>query len=140
MSATTVARTIEKTGNLGNAAANIEVPAGVSWEIVLFEITLVTSADVANRLMTVAFRNALNAMLYTPRNGIAHAASLTKNYMYAPGLPDDSGFIDTVNWRGPIPGKFTLASGSDINVVITAGVVADVFSYRLAVLETASNV
>ena len=67
------------------------VPAGKEWEIFFIQATLISTATVGNRQMRLEIGDGSNLFLF--KNwGAVQAASLTRNYYAAAGLPDDVAF------------------------------------------------
>lgn len=69
-----------------DSTKDFTVPAGKIWHILHAFVTLVTTATVGNRLVTLSVYKADGTTCVARFRSVAQAASLTKEYMYAPGL------------------------------------------------------
>ena len=62
------------------------------WEIVSVQVNLISTVTVGNRQMTVEVQDDASNVLFTAKAGAVQAASLTRDYTFAPGLPNDTAF------------------------------------------------
>lgn len=79
------------------------VPASTVWEIVNIWIEYTSSADVGNRLLMVELMDDAADVIGRFTAGIVQAASLTRYYTFAPGVPDLTAFRNTSYLSNPMP-------------------------------------
>ncbi len=99
------------------------VPASTEYQILSVYVSLVTTATVGNRQMAVQALDASDNILIGARAGIVQAASLTRVYNFAPGLPQDTAFRDTDYLAVSLPSIF-LAPGQKLRVWDKAAIAA----------------
>lgn len=99
------------------------VPANTEYQILSVYVSLVTTATVGNRQMAVQALDASNNVLLGARAGVVQAASLTRAYSFAPGLPQDTAFRDTDYLGVSLPAIF-LAPGQKLRVYDKAAIAA----------------
>jgi hypothetical protein len=106
-----VSSIITGTDPAAGVECNDAVPAGARWEVLSWFATLVTSAAVANRVVTLIIDDGVST-LWTCDASAAQLASLTRNYnAYATGgAPDLTG----ATFRLPGPFPMDLPAGSRI--------------------------
>lgn len=78
------------TGTNPAAGADIAetVPVNTRWKIIAIRLSLVTDANVAARRARLSVGNGTNDFVYIA-SGVTQAASLTKQYVFQPGHPND---------------------------------------------------
>lgn len=81
----------------------IAVSALVEWEIMTIWVELITTATGGNRQVVVQFQDDSSDVIGEVRAGATQAASLTRNYMFGPGLADLTSFRDTTFIMTPLP-------------------------------------
>jgi len=100
------------------------VPASTIWEPLFVAVTLVTTATVGNRKMRLEIGDGTDLWWFkewTP----TQAASLTRNYFAALGLPDDAAFDANgrarilLEPRFPLPAAWTVRL-FDVNAIAAA--------------------
>lgn len=99
------------------------VPATTEYQILSVYVSLVTTATVGNRQMAVQALDASDNILIGARAGATQAASLTRVYNFAPGMPQDTLFRDTDYLAVSMPPIF-LAAGQKLRVWDKAAVAA----------------
>lgn len=99
------------------------VPADTEYQILSVYVSLVTTATVGNRQMAVQALDSSNNILIGVRAGATQAASLTRVYNFAPGMPQDTLFRDTDYLAVSMPPIF-LAAGQKLRVWDKAAVAA----------------
>jgi len=84
----------------------IVVPDGEMWRLDWLHAILVSTATVGNRQITIALYDSANVLQFDIGAGAVQAASLTRHYMFQPGIFRETTF-----------------SGSDIQVAIPLAVI-----------------
>lgn len=97
------------------------VPADTEWQVLSIYVTLTTTATAGNRQMAVRFLDASNNIIGGVRAGAVQAASLTRIYQFAPGIPQDIAFRDT-DYLGVSMMPMVLAPGQKIQVLDKAAI------------------
>lgn len=122
---------------LDNSSKTFTVPAGKSWRLNSVYVKLVSTATVGNRQMEVKLQDASGNDLLIMRAGAVQAASLTRFYMFAAGLPDLTAFRDTDLLTNPLPTEVVLPEGFKIVVRDKAAIdaAADDMDVRILVEE-----
>ena len=110
----------EETAN--DSDKTFTVPASTEWEILSIWIELVTTADVGNRQITVEMQDLSADVIGSFLAGKVQAASLTRNYMFAPGLQLMTDFVGTY-LSFPLPPMF-LPAGFKVRVYDSAAIQA----------------
>lgn len=113
------------------------VPTGKSWGINSVYVKLVTTATVGNRQVEVKITDGSDNELLTIRAGAVQAASLTRFYNFAAGLPDLTAFRDTDALSNPLPTQLVLPAGYKVRVFdkAAADAAADDMDVRILVEE-----
>ncbi len=99
------------------------VPANTEYQILSVYVSLVTTATAGNRQMAVQAIDSSSNILIGVRAGATQAASLTRVYNFAPGLPQDTAFRDTDYLAVSLPSIF-LAPGQKLRVWDKAAIAA----------------
>ena len=104
------------------------VPANMEYQILWVQVLLTTSADVGNRQLEVRVEHPSSAMPGSEGAwaiaGQTQAASLTRQYIFAPGLADQLAFRDTDWLSTPIPVTSLLYEGDQVRVLDNNAVAA----------------
>lgn len=103
------------------------IPTNTEWELLWIWVELVTSADVGNRQLEVRVQDAAGDLIgILAVAGTTQAASLTRNYLFAPGAADMTAFRDTDFISNPIPRRTMLEAGQVLRIwdnnAVAAGV------------------
>ena len=98
------------------------VPASTEWEILSIWIELATTATVGNRQITVERQDSDGDVTGKFLAGAVQAASLAKEYMFAPGLQLMTDFVGAY-LSFPLPPLF-LSAGENIRVYDSAAIAA----------------
>ena len=104
-----------------NEAANDSdktfVVAANNWEQVLWIwVELTTTATAGDRQIVVQLQDAANDVIGEWRAGAVQAASLTRNYIFAPANADLTAFRDTDWIMTPFPPTIILPAGFQVRV------------------------
>jgi len=98
------------------------VPANTEWEILSILIELTTTATVGNRQIKVEMQDSAGDVIGSFVAGAVQAASLGRNYMFAPGLELMTVFVG-IYLSFPLPPIF-LPAGFMVRVYDSAAVAA----------------
>lgn len=79
------------------------VPAGKIWRVKWVWVELISTATVGNRQMTIQLQDNTADIIGTIKAGAVQAASITRNYMFAPYAVNLTSFVDTSFLSTPIP-------------------------------------
>jgi hypothetical protein len=101
----------------------LTVPAAMSWEIQSIWIELTTTATVGNRQVAIRLTDSADDVIAEVAAGVVQAESLTRNYLFGPGLPDLTSFRAGDLLMTPLP-PLVLPTGYKIRVLDTAVVAA----------------
>jgi len=94
------------------------VPANTEWQILWIWVELTTTAVVGNRQLIVQVQdNAIDLIGTLARASTVQAASLTRYYLFAPGLADMAAFRDTDYLTTPIPTTSFLEAGQVLRII-----------------------
>lgn len=99
----------------------LTVPAGKVWDLLSVWVELTSTASVGNRQMALEIQDTADDVVMTIAAGIVQTASLTRNYLFGPGLPDLTSFRAGDLLMTPIP-KILLPAGFDIRIADTAAI------------------
>lgn len=92
------------------------VPAKTYWNVNSIQVTLVSTATAGNRQITVVIADDQARAFHRIPAGLVQAASLTRYYTFAPGLPlTITAFVDTAAFV-PFPAGLKLPPGFTIQV------------------------
>ncbi len=100
------------------------VPASTEWQILWIWVELVTTVAAGDRQMVIQIQDTGADVIGEIRAGVVQAASLTRNYMFAPAVADLLGFRDTVFLMTPIPPTLILQAGDIVRVYDNAAIAA----------------
>ena len=135
-------RTAPKLTVVGDATANdsdktYTVPAGRAYTVRSIGVRLVTDATVGNRQLDILITDASDNLHLKFAAGAVQAASLTRDYVFGPGLPNDTAFAAGAMARA-IPQDLVVPGGFKIRVYDSAAIAAaaDDLTVRILVQET----
>jgi hypothetical protein len=112
------------------------VPSGKQWHVRSIGVRLVTTATVGNRQLDILITDGSDNLLIKLAAGAVQAASLTRDYTFAPGLPNDTSFANGAMTRA-LPENLVLPAGYKIRVYDSAAIdaAADDLTVRILVEE-----
>lgn len=121
---------------LNDSDKTLTVPAGKQWVIQAAYAKLISTATVGNRQLDVLFTDASDNTLAKFQAGAVQAASLTREYIFAPTHPQETTFTNGVMLRA-LGQWFTLPAGFKVRVFDSAAIdaTADDLTVRLLVEE-----
>jgi hypothetical protein len=108
---------------LNDSDKSLTVPAGNAWEVQSIWVELTSTATAGNRQIAVRIEDDASDIVAEIAAGIVQAASLTRNYLFGPGLPDLTAFRAGDLLMTPIP-PLLLPAGYSIRVLDTAAIAA----------------
>lgn len=97
------------------------VPAGKMWELTSIWVELISTATGGNRQMTVEVQDSGADVVMAVAAGAVQADSVTRNYMFAPHMPDLTSFRAGDLLMTPIP-PLLLSAGFIIRVYDSAAI------------------
>lgn len=100
------------------------VPAGAIWQILWIWVEFAATGTVGNRQLVVEIQDAGSNVVAQIRAGAVQAASLTRKYLFAPGMMDLTTFRDTDFLATPIPPGLLLGAGWKVRVYDKTAVAA----------------
>ena len=114
----------------------IVVPAAKQWIIQSVAVNLISTASVGNRQIRVDIRDGSANLLASVAAGAVQAASLTRDYTFAPGLVNQTVFVDDILITS-FPEGIILLPTYDVRVYDSAAIdaAADDMIVRLLVRE-----
>jgi hypothetical protein len=107
--------TKEASETLDTSVKLFTVPVGEIWKIKSIWAELFTTAAAGNRQLEVTVLDTGLQVVATMVAGAVQAASLTRYYLFAPGLPDLAAFRDTSYLTTPLP-ELLIPAGYRIKV------------------------
>ena len=108
--------------NANDSDKTLTVPANTIWQVLWIWVELVSTATVGTRQVTVQILDAAADVVMTLKAGATQAASLTRNYLFAPALADLTAFRDTSFLMTPCPPTLILPAGYGVHVYDSAAV------------------
>jgi hypothetical protein len=108
--------------SLNSSNKSFVTPAGTERQILWIWVEFTSTATVGNRQLCVRFADQLGDIIGSVRAGIVQAASLTRNYMFAPALADLTAFRDTSYLMTPLPAIMILPPGFIVQVYDSAAI------------------
>lgn len=99
------------------------VPASTEYQVLSVYVSLTTTSTAGNRQMVVQALDSSDNILIGARARVTQAASLSRVYNFAPGLPNDGGFYDTDYLAVSLPPIF-LTAGQKLRVWDKAAIAA----------------
>lgn len=117
-----------------SSTKSFTVPAGKFWQIQSLYCTLVSNATVGNRQMAVDIISG-STVIARFTAGAVQAASVTRNYMFAPHVSDLTAFRDTAYLSTPLaelvlPQNFIIKA-YDKTAVDAAGTAENLLAYLM---------
>lgn len=114
----------------------IVVPAAKQWIIQSIAVNLISTAIVGNRQMRVDIRDGSANLLASVAAGAIQTASLTRDFTFAPGLVNQTAFVDDILITS-FPEGIILLPAYDVRIYDSAAVdaAADDMIVRLLVRE-----
>ena len=86
------------------------------WHLMWLWVEFASSGSTGNRQVEVQLKDGSDDVLMQLQAGATQAASLTRNYLFAPGTADLTAFRDTSYLTTPIPPTIILPASYDIRV------------------------
>jgi len=115
------------------------VPASTEWIVHSIWIELTTTVTVGNRQITIELQDGSSDVIMQVRAGIVQAASLTRYYLFSPGVVDLVAFRDTDYLSTPIP-ELTLPAAYVLRVYDKTAVAAGADDMIVHVRRSARNI
>lgn len=100
------------------------VPASTQYQVLWIWVELTSTATVGNRQMTIEIQDSAADVIGRWKAGAVQAASLTRNYCFAPSNADLTAFRDTTFLMTPIAPTLLLPAGYIIRVYDSAAIAA----------------
>ena len=100
------------------------VPANYMYQVLWIWVELTSDATVGNRQMTIELQDDAADVIGRWKAGAVQAASLTRNYCFAPSNADLTAFRDTTFLMTPIPPTIVLPASYVVRVYDSAAVAA----------------
>lgn len=121
---------------LNDSDKTFVVPAAKQWHVRSIGVRLVTTAAVGNRQLDVLITDDADNLLAKYVAGAVQAASLTRDYVFAPGQPNDTAFVNAAMVRAFAAGLI-LPAGYKVRVFDSAAIdaAADDMTVRMLVEE-----
>jgi hypothetical protein len=121
---------------LNDSDKTITVPAQKQWVLKSLYAKLISTATVGNRQLDVLITDAADNIFAKFVAGAVQAASLTREYLFAPQQPQETAFTGGLMLRA-LAGELTLPAGYKIRVFDSAAIdaAADDMDVRLLVEE-----
>lgn len=112
------------------------VPTRKQWHVRSIGVRLVTTATVGNRQLDVFITDDADNLLAKYVSGAVQAASLTRDYVFAPGQPNDTAFVNAAMVRALAAG-LVLSAGYKVRVFDSAAIAptADDMTVRILIEE-----
>lgn len=111
-------------------------PASRQWRVRSIGVRLVTTATVGNRQLDILITDGSDNLLIKLAAGAVQAASLTRDYTFAPALPNDTAFANGAMARA-LPEGLVLPAGYKVRVYDSAAIdaAADDLTVRILLEE-----
>lgn len=121
---------------LNDSDKTITVPAGKQWVLKSLYAKLISTATVGNRQLDVLITDDGDNIFAKFVAGAVQAASLTREYVFAPEHPQETGFTNGGMLRA-LAGELALPAGYKIRIYDSAAIdaAADDLTVRLLVEE-----
>jgi hypothetical protein len=116
------------------------VPTGKTWRLDWLHVLYVSTATVGNRQLEVKITDASDVLRIDFHAGTTQAASLTRHYVFQPGIFRETAFVDN-EIQIAIPMNMILPAGWKIRIYDSAAVdaAADDMTVSFQVTEHAIN-
>ena len=108
---------------LNDSDKTLTVTASRQWRIKSIYVKLISTATVGNRQVDVLITDAADLPMAKLVAGAVQAASLTREYIFAPANPQETGFTNGVMFRA-LPDQLTLPAGYKVRVYDSAAIAA----------------
>lgn len=120
---------------LNDSDKTYTVPAGKSWRVQSVYAQLISTATAGNRQLDVDIGDGTN-LVAKFKAGAVQAASLTREYLFAPQHPQETSFTGTLMLRA-LAGDLILPAGYTVRVYDSAAIAAaaDDLTVRILVEE-----
>lgn len=121
---------------LNDSDKTLTVPAGKQWGLRSVYAKLISTATVGNRQLDVLVTDASDNIVAKFVAGAVQAASLTREYIFAPQHPQETGFTGQVMLRA-LAGDLVLPAGYKVRIFDSAAIdaAADDLTVRLLTEE-----
>ena len=121
---------------LNDSDKTLTIPAGKAWGLRSVYAKLISTATVGNRQLDVLLTDGSDNLVAKFVAGAVQAASLTREYVFAPQHPQESAFANGVMLRA-LAGDCVLPAGYKVRVYDSAAIdaAADDLTVRLLVEE-----
>ena len=122
--------------NLNDSDKLFIVPNNVQWVIQSIWVEYISTSG-ADRQLEIQILDQTDDIIAVVRAGSVQGASITRNYLFAPGLSDFTAFRDTDLLQTPLPGGWVLLGGWAVRVFDNNAVdaAADDMTIQMLVLE-----
>lgn len=122
---------------LNDSDKTLTVTAAREWLVRYIYAKLISTATVGNRQLDILITDGSDVPLGKYRAGAVQAASLTREYIFAPGLPQDTSFDAAGVMYRTFPYGFVLPAGYKIRIFDSAAIdaAADDLTIRVMVEE-----
>lgn len=115
--------TLQADETVDDSDKSFTVPAGRMWEVTSIWVELISTAAVGNRQIVVEIQDSAADVVLAIAAGAVQAASLTRNYTFAPHMPDLTSFRAADLLMTPIP-PLLLSAGFVVRVYDSAAIAA----------------
>lgn len=95
---------------------SLQTPAGKVRQILWVWVELTTTGTAGNRQIQLQVLDSSDDVILALQTGIVQAASLTRNYLLAPGSADMTAFRDTAYLTTPIPPTLLVPGGFKLRI------------------------
>lgn len=102
--------------NINDSDKTLTVPAGYEWQVLWIFVRYASTGDAGNRQLEIQLLDDSNNLIGDFRAGATQAASLVRQYMFAPALADLTAFRDTDYLMTPLPPTTFLPAGYSVRV------------------------
>ena len=102
----------------------LTVPAGQEWQVLWIWVVLTSTATVGNRQVTVRAMTSGGTIIASLKAGAVQAASLTRNYLFAPSMADLTAFRDTSFLTTPLMPTLFLSAGQQLRILDSGAIAA----------------
>jgi hypothetical protein len=106
---------------LNDSDKTLTVPAGKQWRVKSIYAKLISTGTGGNRQMDILFTTAADVVIGKVVAGAVQAASLTREYTFAPECPQETTFTTGVMLRA-LPADLVLPAGYKIRVYDSAAI------------------
>lgn len=114
---------LNSSATLNSSDKSFTVPAGRVWRVKWIYVSLISDGTAGNRQMTIQIQDNAANVIGSVKAGAVQAASITRNYIFAPFAVNLTAFVDTAFLSTPIP-EFILPQNYVIRVYDSTAVAA----------------